>query len=1774
MQTSGLRRPSVGDSAQYSAAPTLLQPTISTNVDAHRSNGQYDDSSPMFTTTPEALNFYRNTSSPVSGSLPSQSFDESKTRSASGPPLTAPRHSRSQPRLDTSKRSVKDIATQFDQASNGKIPTPIRPNGMRTVSALTSVPGPDARLGISKTTGEARTPRKLHKSPPQKRKSVDESGKRNNTLDSAPNSPTMDTSAQSRLNVHPTGPTPPFLFGEIDSHSPNGSTIAYGIPGERFRRGSEGSMHYPNAMFPRPRTLNMANSAAYNALRPRAGHTRTTSDSTAQSSTEPSRSHQSLQPLLPINFFPDLDRHELSQIPYAQSRLPVPSHRSGDTARRYQDRRPATPPQYLSHRQIDASNGQPSHADQRMRAFIRESSPKQSPPLRSSRPRQQVSSVSHVGGSSFGSQEPPSRSPSRGSFIEDQTYTPPEYATHLSRQNSEPQSTPGGQEHDSSLPQNMDPGASIQRVDHAVAPLQQLSNAVYSMPRLQLNVPGSFEAAEDQRPISASGTEGAGTDIEDDIPLSAGRNSLSEERDPSTAHTSVNADKDASWPKPPSLSIETHHGKRRKTPVLVADPGEPSPAMSLEDDHGETIHVMFGDSSAVDNGDHHPDDLHFRPEKHRKNTMDSLPETSSATPIQKDGSSYLSGWTPNSMVSPYAGRLTLDSRGYAMFDDIIQLYQESGAISPQMVEEVERHVIEPDTSISPQEVLQELIREGSLSYVVARNSPDEEEPRHMYHDVTTKVPMLGAHASPPSRLSNHTDIDDNVSTATDEERRDLTGPPPPLKDVVESPYVGSDDGTTSTATQRVDRFSAQTFQTTSSDRPSLPEIQDTGGGIGFFHGTAREGAGSDFASATSFPVELSAEQSRRHPSGSFSIASSDAQQAASSHGVVTPERPTQDTPPTSVSHPPSFMSTDHAVRSNSIDRDPPPPTEALSPSKDERRLNMRKNIINELINTEFSYHRDMTVVEDIYIATASSCDDLTADDVRVLFGNTAAIVSFSRQLADSLKEVTRGVYMKPKNTLLQNKPAGDENRASHSTSNSSQNDPAFEGTDEDRDRRTCVGAVFNKHIVIMEKIYSDYIKNHHAANLRLQKLKSSHRVKTWLDECHNYAKDLTQAWDLDSMLIKPTQRLLKYPLMLDEILKQTPEDHPDRAALSEACKNVKEGCHRTDEAKKRAELLEQVVNPRGKKDLDMGKAVQKAFGRRAEKLRQQVGMSEAFEDPDYRAIAQKFGSQHLQLQVAMKDVEMYRSDGNKFIKQYNDLAAAFEEVIDVGASPSPEIESKWRRWAMAVRELTAIAWADHVSSHPLLHADYARRTNVRQTAAVHKHCVEPMRILLDNFQRPESLMQKRKKRLADYAKYRTMKDRGEKPDKKTEDQGELFIALNESLKDELPKLFATSARLVEACLKNFVTLLTAWNSTWKRKLAATIDDSAVAKSFNQIIEDFNSDHQYCTEDVISLGICNGSLMNETANFLASTTSMAEREDGRPKRPSTLGSAPRKNSSASQTSPAFQAPDQNRGSAGSYTAQPYGSHRPSTDSAHQASYSNGYAQHQRLRSHSGSTPHRKPVGSTPHMRPPPIPNLGNGTFFFTPTPPLATAAAQSYEAASRQQQRPQHQLEQSYSQYHHQPQQQHARPSSSATYYTATGGPQPNATQSSLQSNHRSPASRNASVFSSAMPMSDNTNTSDARRSNEVNVGTALASPTSTEKPYKVLFLAASLFDFNIDRARTEAGYPYLTYLPGEIFDVIGEKGELWLAKNQDDATSAVGWIWEKHFAKLVSNELA
>lgn len=366
------------------------------------------------------------------------------------------------------------------------------------------------------------------------------------------------------------------------------------------------------------------------------------------------------------------------------------------------------------------------------------------------------------------------------------------------------------------------------------------------------------------------------------------------------------------------------------------------------------------------------------------------------------------------------------------------------------------------------------------------------------------------------------------------------------------------------------------------------------------------------------------------------------------------------------------------------------------PTSEQKRLNKRKHVIQELVDTENSYCQDMKVVEDIYKCTASSCASLSSDDIKILFSNADQVVEFSTVFLKALKQAARSVYIPQRSARWQNK------RGSGATSNSGQTDDQHslhdsDLTDEEKDRNTFIGDAFNQHMVSMEKIYSEYLKNHDAANKRLEVLVKDRIAATWMTECHKWANDLTKAWDLDSLLVKPVQRILKYPLLLKQLLEATPENHPDFAALDIAVREMMGASHRINEMKKRVDLVEQAVNRRKRKETDVRNGLYKAFGRRTEKLRQQVGLSELYDDKEYNMLSERFTERFVQLQVVMRDIEAYTVEVQLYMDRFNGIIAAFENFLEVGPTTHPELESKWRKFRMSMREMAATALTEHVS---------------------------------------------------------------------------------------------------------------------------------------------------------------------------------------------------------------------------------------------------------------------------------------------------------------------------------------------------------------------------------------------------------------------------------------------------------------------------------------------
>lgn len=112
----------------------------------------------------------------------------------------------------------------------------------------------------------------------------------------------------------------------------------------------------------------------------------------------------------------------------------------------------------------------------------------------------------------------------------------------------------------------------------------------------------------------------------------------------------------------------------------------------------------------------------------------------------------------------------------------------------------------------------------------------------------------------------------------------------------------------------------------------------------------------------------------------------------------------------------------------------------------------------------------------------------------------------------------------------------------------------------------------------IKQAYSAYCPRQSTANVRLVELLADSRYASYFAECWAIAQPHTKSWDLPSLLIKPVQRVLKYPLLLDDLLKCTPANHPDHANLEQAVVLVRTLADEINEAKRRKDTVDRIIH--------------------------------------------------------------------------------------------------------------------------------------------------------------------------------------------------------------------------------------------------------------------------------------------------------------------------------------------------------------------------------------------------------------------------------------------------------------------------------------------------------------------------------------------------------------------------------------------------------------------
>lgn len=414
----------------------------------------------------------------------------------------------------------------------------------------------------------------------------------------------------------------------------------------------------------------------------------------------------------------------------------------------------------------------------------------------------------------------------------------------------------------------------------------------------------------------------------------------------------------------------------------------------------------------------------------------------------------------------------------------------------------------------------------------------------------------------------------------------------------------------------------------------------------------------------------------------------------------------------------------------------------------------------------------------------------------------------------------------------------------------------------------------------------------------------------------------------------------------------------------------------------------------------------------------------------------------------------------------------------------------------------------------------------------------------------QKTIEQRKKFLLYYVKHKQLVDRGEKPDAETVSSAERFTTINDTLKLELPLLYEKTKGVMRNVMTLFMALQKDWYKTCSKKILPLLETepqhtTSIDYDLRAYTDRFKSDWNVQEARAKSFGITNshlllkeissmtspipsdgvGSARNSQSRRTESMSSEVSAFDPRNRNSGGYGSRSNMRSMdgpprSSPAGPAYPSLYQNANSSARNNLGPTVSRdsREARALSPVSDNSEATVVRQERRNSARSRNHNY-LGMDGVVDFDDRSPLGTGVFDF---PPQLGASFLS--------------------------------PTQSSMFTISTPSSQPPSLPGST---------RQSGVFNSALPMSD----TPMRGSTE----DLPITPGDTDEP-EVLFLAASLFEFNIAHDRREGGIPYLVYVPGEIFDVIGMKGELWLARNQDDSTKTVGWIWEKHFARILPED--
>ncbi|XP_077005446.1 rho guanine nucleotide exchange factor TIAM2 isoform X2 [Tamandua tetradactyla] len=213
-------------------------------------------------------------------------------------------------------------------------------------------------------------------------------------------------------------------------------------------------------------------------------------------------------------------------------------------------------------------------------------------------------------------------------------------------------------------------------------------------------------------------------------------------------------------------------------------------------------------------------------------------------------------------------------------------------------------------------------------------------------------------------------------------------------------------------------------------------------------------------------------------------------------------------------------------------RDLPPRPLARHLSEADR---LRK-VIQELVDTEKSYVKDLSCLFELYLEPLQNETFLTQDEMESLFGSLPEMLEFQKVFLETLED---GISASSDFNVL-------------------------ETPSQFRKLLFSLGGSF-LYYADHFKLYSGFCANHIKVQKVLERAKTDKAFKAFLD-ARNPTKQHSST--LESYLIKPVQRVLKYPLLLKELVSLTDHESEEHYHLTEALKAMEKVASHINEMQK------------------------------------------------------------------------------------------------------------------------------------------------------------------------------------------------------------------------------------------------------------------------------------------------------------------------------------------------------------------------------------------------------------------------------------------------------------------------------------------------------------------------------------------------------------------------------------------------------------------------------